>query len=86
MVVGQSTHREGSERTSGTGSPPSPVPPNKAAEFSGGRVAMNLEAVDAGVVLVPPVVVHLQLHVTEGVLTRILRRNGAETSERPKAS
>lgn len=47
---------------------------------------MNLEAVDAGVVFVPPVVVNLQLHVTEGVLTWILRRNGAETSERPKAS
>lgn len=32
---------------------------------SGRCAAVDLEAVDAGVVLVPPIAVYLQLHVTE---------------------
>lgn len=43
-----------------------------ATKPSGGCAAVNFEAVDAGVVLVSPVVVHLQLHVTEGILTGVL--------------
>lgn len=39
---------------------------------------MDFEAVDAGVVLVSPIVVHLQLHVTEGILTGVLRERQLE--------
>lgn len=45
---------------------------SSATEPSGGCAAMDLEAVDAGVVLISPIVVHLQLHVTERILTGVL--------------
>lgn len=58
--------------------------PEEAAEPSGGCAAVDLEAVDAGVVLVAPIVVHLQLHVTEGVLAGVL--GGGETGTRETKS
>lgn len=58
--------------------------PEEAAEPSGGCAAVDLEAVDAGVVLVAPIVVHLQLHVTEGVLAGVLG-GGRQGHVRPRA-
>lgn len=58
--------------------------PEEATKPSGGCAAVDLEAVDAGVVLVAPVVVHLQLHVTEGVLAGVLGE-GRQGHVRPRA-
>lgn len=60
-----------------------------ATEASGGCAAVDLEAVDAGVVLVSPIVMHLQLHVTEGILTGALGEEQHEhmrprTQRKPK--
>lgn len=44
----------------------------RAIKPSGGCAAVDLETVDAGVVLVSPIVVHLQFHVTKGILTGVL--------------
>lgn len=66
--------------------PPSLVTPlpEEAAEPSGGCAAVYLEAVDAGVFLVPPIVVNLQLHVTEGVLAGVLGKGQEEHVRNPE--
>lgn len=57
---------------------------NPAIKPSGGCAAVDLKAVDAGVVLVSPIVVHLQLHVTEGILTGVLGKR-QHAHMRPRA-
>lgn len=58
------------------------APPKEATELSGRCAAMDLKAVDAGVVFVAPVVVHLELHVTEGVIAWVLGK-GRKVHVRP---